>query len=144
MSSDSDNDFDELLTQARAFAVNKRDDLAGQEEIVRFDQETRAKPVAEAPVASTSRLPSLPDKFGKMPMRRLSKKAYKKLQPHTAGGDWFEMPAAPADPSPELKREISALKLSGAIDPKRFLRGEARKDAGKLPEFFQVSLPPSS
>jgi hypothetical protein len=65
-----------------------------------------------------------------MPKPRISKKAYQRLQKPTAGAKWFDMPAAPSDPSPDLKREISALKLAGAIDPKRFLRGEARKDAG--------------
>jgi hypothetical protein len=45
--------------------------------------------------------------------------------------------AAP-EVTPELKREVQALRLHNAMDPKRFMRGEARRDSAKLPEFFQI------
>ncbi|KPV73045.1 uncharacterized protein RHOBADRAFT_65465 [Rhodotorula graminis WP1] len=44
------------------------------------------------------------------------------------------MPATPM--TPQLKRELDALRLSAALDPKRFLRGGAKRD--KVGEFFQV------
>jgi hypothetical protein len=40
--------------------------------------------------------------------------------------------------TPEIKREIDALRLSNQLDPKKFLRGGAKKD--KVGEFFQVSV----
>lgn len=46
------------------------------------------------------------------------------------------MPATPM--TPELKREIDALRLSNQLDPKKFLRGGAKRD--KVGEFFQVRL----
>lgn len=39
--------------------------------------------------------------------------------------------------TPELKREIQALRLRNALDPKRFYKGGA-KDSKTLPEFFQL------
>ena len=30
------------------------------------------------------------------------------------------------------------MRLTGALDPKYFQRGEARRERGKMPEFFQV------
>lgn len=38
--------------------------------------------------------------------------------------------------TPELKRELDALRLSNSLDPKKFLRQGAKKD--KVGEFFQV------
>lgn len=55
---------------------------------------------------------------------------------HTAGSKWFDMPAQA--PTAELRREVQAMRLHGVLDPKRFLRGEAKRDRNKLPEFFQV------
>lgn len=47
--------------------------------------------------------------------------------------------------TPELKREIQALRLRNALDPKRFYKGGA-KDDKKLPEFFSFGhlLPSTS
>ncbi|GAA5977042.1 hypothetical protein JCM21900_004197 [Sporobolomyces salmonicolor] len=44
------------------------------------------------------------------------------------------MPATPM--TPELKRELDALRLRNALDPKRFFRGGAKKE--RVGEFFQV------
>lgn len=38
--------------------------------------------------------------------------------------------------TPELKRELDALRLSNNLDPKKFLRQGAKKE--KVGEFFQV------
>jgi hypothetical protein len=42
--------------------------------------------------------------------------------------------------TPELKREIQAMRLRNALDPKRFYKGGA-KDDKKMPEFFSVRFP---
>ena len=39
--------------------------------------------------------------------------------------------------TPELKREIQAMRLRNALDPKRFYKGGA-KDNKALPEFFEI------
>ncbi|KWU45188.1 Fcf2-domain-containing protein [Rhodotorula sp. JG-1b] len=74
------------------------------------------------------------DKWGMAPLPRLSKKQIRAKQPHTAGAQWFNLPATPM--TPEIKREIDALRLSNQLDPKKFLRGGAKKD--KVGEFFQI------
>ncbi|GAA5839681.1 hypothetical protein JCM9279_005139 [Rhodotorula babjevae] len=74
------------------------------------------------------------DRWGQAPLPQLSKKQLKAKQPHTAGAAWFDMPATPMTPA--LKRELDALRLASALDPKRFLRGGAKRD--KVGEFFQV------
>ncbi|GAA5841052.1 hypothetical protein JCM3766R1_006649 [Sporobolomyces carnicolor] len=74
------------------------------------------------------------EKWGMAPVPRLSKKQYKANQPHTAGSKWFDMPATPM--TPELKREIDAMRLRNALDPKKFMKGGAKSE--KIGEFFQV------
>lgn len=39
--------------------------------------------------------------------------------------------------TPELKREVQAMRLRNALDPKRFYKGGA-KDGKAMPEFFQL------
>lgn len=41
--------------------------------------------------------------------------------------------------TPELKREVQAMRLRNALDPKRFYKGAA-KDSKTMPEFFQVRI----
>ncbi|BGP20394.1 hypothetical protein JCM10213_002294 [Rhodosporidiobolus nylandii] len=74
------------------------------------------------------------DRFGKAPLPKLSKNAIRAKQPHTAGSKWFNMPATPM--TPELKRDLDALRLSNALDPKKFMRAGAKKE--RVGEFFQV------
>ena len=124
------------------------DGLTAQDEVITFDEE-RQRPVKRQRMSKLAEKvtapPSVPakllaaDKSSMLPRKFLSKAAYKATLPDTAGSKWFHMPAAPKEPSIELKREVAALKLSGAIDSKRFLRGEAKRSSGKLPEYFQVS-----
>lgn len=45
--------------------------------------------------------------------------------------------------TPEVKREIQAMRMRNALDPKRFYKGGA-KDDKKLPEFFSVRYDSSS
>ncbi|BGP27948.1 deoxynucleotidyltransferase [Rhodotorula toruloides] len=74
------------------------------------------------------------DRWGMAPQPKLSKKQFKANQPRTAGKQWFDLPATPM--TPELKRELDALRLSNSLDPKKFLRQGAKKD--KVGEFFQI------
>ncbi|BGP11728.1 dTDP-fucopyranose mutase [Rhodotorula toruloides] len=74
------------------------------------------------------------DRWGMAPQAKLSKKQLKANQPRTAGKQWFDLPATPM--TPELKRELDALRLSNSLDPKKFLRQGAKKD--KVGEFFQI------
>ncbi|GAA6055701.1 hypothetical protein JCM3770_001028 [Rhodotorula araucariae] len=82
------------------------------------------------------------DRWGQAPLPQLSKKQLKAQKPHTAGAAWFDMPATPM--TADIKRELDALRLSQALDPKRFMRGGAKKD--KVGEFFQIGhvIAPSS
>lgn len=75
-------------------------------------------------------------KWGELPTKPLSKKALAKSKAHTAGSKWFDMPAQQA--TPQLRREVAAMRLHGVLDPKRFLRGEAKRERQALPEFFQI------
>lgn len=137
--SSESSDSGQLFQAAKAAAA--RDSLQTQANVIPLAEQPQpvastSKPPAEPILASGRKLPE--DSFGQLPRPRLSKKAWKDSQDKSAGGKWFHMPAAPDKPSEELKREVKALKLGTAIDPKRFLRGEAKRDAGKLPEHFQV------
>jgi hypothetical protein len=57
-------------------------------------------------------------------------------RPKTTGASHFGMGAPQV--TPQLKREVQALRLHNAMDPKQFLRGEAKRDSANLPEFFQI------
>jgi len=86
---------------------------------------------ADGPAADSPK-----DKWGQMPKHRLTKQQKAEGRPKTTGASHFDMTAPQV--TPELKREIQALRLHTAMDPKRFLRGEAKRDSAKLPEFFQI------
>ena len=56
------------------------------------------------------------------------------------GSRWFDLPSASHLPDTE-KQDIRALRLATVLDPKNFLRGEAKKDIklkAKLPDYLQV------
>ena len=55
----------------------------------------------------------------------------------TAGAGWFDMPAPPAADLPRLAREVDAMRLRNALDPKRFYR-KADTKAGPLPKHFAI------
>ncbi|KAM0749072.1 Fcf2-domain-containing protein [Meredithblackwellia eburnea MCA 4105] len=82
------------------------------------------------------------EKWGKGPTPKLSKKERLARKPRTAGPQWFNMPAT--ELTPEVKREIQAMKMRNALDPKRFYKGGA-KDDKSVPEFFSLGhILPSS
>ncbi|POY74966.1 hypothetical protein BMF94_1942 [Rhodotorula taiwanensis] len=95
-----------------------------------FDKKGKGKSRGDPPGDTTA----TGDKWGVAPLPKLSKKQIRAKQPHTAGAQWYHMPATPM--TPELKREIDALRLSNQLDPKKFLRGGAKRD--KVGEFFQI------
>lgn len=59
----------------------------------------------------------------------------------TAGPSWFDLPAPDPAELPKLYREVEAMRLRNALDPKRFYRkeeGEGRGIKG-LPKYFAVT-----
>ncbi|PWN23604.1 Fcf2-domain-containing protein [Microstroma glucosiphilum] len=93
--------------------------------------------------------------------KREGQRKARELRAKTAGSDWYDLPAFPtedrssshgAGPSAassrytssargataeEMKREVQAIRLRNAMDPKRFYKGGASKDKG-LPAFAQL------
>lgn len=93
-----------------------------------------------ANLASTSSIaktlpipPELSKKTG-LPLTKAEKKA---LKDATAGPKWFDLPAPAAADLPRLAREVDAMRLRNALDPKRFYRKEDTK-AGPLPKHFAI------
>jgi hypothetical protein len=84
-------------------------------------------------------LPGVVSKWGELPRVKKSKNQKKKEKEATAGKNWFDLPRRPAASlSNEEKRELQAMRLTNVMDPKKFMRGETKRDNKKLPEFFQV------
>ncbi|KAL5512801.1 hypothetical protein ACEPAG_3067 [Sanghuangporus baumii] len=93
-------------------------------------------------VASSSSAPTAPPappELGK-DGRKLTKKEKKQLKKRTAGPQWFGLPAPDAAELPKLYREVEALRLRNAMDPKRFYRREPGEGKGikGLPEYFAI------
>lgn len=59
------------------------------------------------------------------------------MKESTAGADWFDLPAPAPEDLPRLAREVEAMRLRNALDPKRFYRKEDTK-AGPLPKHFAI------
>ena len=55
----------------------------------------------------------------------------------TAGAGWFDVPAPLAADLPRLAREVDAIRLRNALDPKRLYR-KADTKAGPLPKHFAI------
>ncbi|KAL5482812.1 FCF2 [Sanghuangporus weigelae] len=93
-------------------------------------------------IASSSSAPAAlpaPPELGK-DGRKLTKKEKKQLKKRTAGPQWFDLPAPDAAELPKLYREVEALRLRNAMDPKRFYRKEPGEGKGikGLPEYFAI------
>ena len=90
-------------------------------------------------------LPGVKSTWGELPRRKKTPSEKRLEASRTSGKKWFDLPHRPlASLSDAEKRELQALRLSNAMDPKRFMRGEAKRDGKKLPEYFQVSSGPDS
>jgi hypothetical protein len=61
-----------------------------------------------------------------------------KLQ--TAGPQWLDLPAPNDSDRPRLARELEALRLRNALDPKRFYRKDAEGSKREVPKYFAVRL----
>jgi hypothetical protein len=57
----------------------------------------------------------------------------------TAGPQWFDLPAPSDADRPRLARELEALRLRNALDPKRFYRKDAEGSKREMPKYFAVS-----
>lgn len=124
--------------KARAGALTLGQDLSG---IVEEEAGAKGDRWGRAPVPSLSKK----ERKAVSSLRSLSNNSerhadalhlrYEQRQVPTAGPKWFDMPATPL--TPEIKREIQALRLRNALDPKRFYRGSAKEDKA-MPEFFQI------
>ncbi|KAL5501411.1 EFM5 [Sanghuangporus vaninii] len=93
-------------------------------------------------IASSSSGPAAtpaPPELGK-DGRKLAKKEKKQLKKRTAGPQWFDLPAPDSAELPRLYREVEALRLRNAMDPKRFYRREPGEGKGikGLPEYFAI------
>jgi len=105
-------------------------------DIVKLSSSARQS-TATIAVQSEGSLNKVPmDKWGQLPPKRKTKKEFKATQSHNAGPQWFNMPAQTV--TPELRREVQAMRLHAVLDPKRFLKGEARRERSRMPEFFQL------
>lgn len=56
----------------------------------------------------------------------------------TAGPQWFDLPAPSDADRPRLARELEALRLRNALDPKRFYRKDAEGSKREMPKYFAV------
>lgn len=104
-----------------------------------FKGKGKARDTTDADGDASEILPGVRSTWGLFPKPKPSKAAKALQKEKSAGKGWFDMPRrATSTLTNEEKREIQALRLTNAMDPKRFMRGEAKRDNKKLPEFFQV------
>merc|ERR1711939_672006 len=84
-------------------------------------------------------LPGVTSKWGELPRKPLTKSEKKKRNATSDKKNWFDLPyRSVGSLTNDEKREIQALRLSTVMDPKRFMRGEAKRENKKLPEHFQM------
>lgn len=104
-----------------------------------IDVKGKGRAVAEDADPNDGMPPGVKDKWDKLPRAKRTKSQKRLDTVATSGKGWFDMPRRPlASLSDVEKREIQALRLSNAMDPKRFMRGEAKRDNAKIPEYFQM------
>lgn len=129
---------------------SKLSTLANDPDVERIDKLASTASIA----ASLPPPPELSKNTG-LPMTKAEKKAVRKeissssgakqysltlniqIKDATAGPGWFDLPAPPASELPRLAREVDAMRLRNALDPKRFYRKEDTK-AGPLPKHFAI------
>ncbi|KAF8710647.1 Fcf2 pre-rRNA processing, partial [Rhizoctonia solani] len=56
----------------------------------------------------------------------------------TTGPQWFDLPAPSDADRPRLARELEALRLRNALDPKRFYRKDAEGSKREMPKYFAI------
>ncbi|KAF8610459.1 Fcf2-domain-containing protein [Ceratobasidium sp. AG-I] len=68
----------------------------------------------------------------------LTKRERKEMRLQTAGPQWFDLPAPSDSDRPRLARELEALRLRNALDPKRFYRKDAEGSKRETPKYFAI------
>ncbi|EJC98872.1 Fcf2-domain-containing protein [Fomitiporia mediterranea MF3/22] len=98
-----------------------------------------AELLAASASSSTPAAPPEPPEVGK-DGRKLTKKELKALKKKNAAPGWSDLPTPDAADLPRLYREVEALRLRNALDPKRFYRKESGEGKGikGLPERFAI------
>jgi len=72
------------------------------------------------------------------PGKVLTKRERKEIKLQTAGPQWFDLPAPSDSDRPRLARELEALRLRNALDPKRFYRKDAEGSKREMPKYFAI------
>lgn len=72
--------------------------------------------------------------------RLLTKREQKEMKNTTAGPDWFDLPAPRPHELPELYKQVEALRLRRAMDPKVHTKADSSEKKGikGLPNFFAI------
>ncbi|KAG8732493.1 hypothetical protein FRC11_013238 [Ceratobasidium sp. 423] len=70
--------------------------------------------------------------------KKLTKRERKEMKLTTAGPQWFDLPAPSDSDRPRLARELEALRLRNALDPKRFYRKDAEGSKREMPKYFAI------
>ncbi|CAE6454926.1 unnamed protein product, partial [Rhizoctonia solani] len=70
--------------------------------------------------------------------RKLTRRERKEMKLMTAGSKWFDLPAPSDADRPRLARELEALRLRNALDPKRFYRKDAEGSKREMPKYFAI------
>ncbi|CAE7153802.1 unnamed protein product [Rhizoctonia solani] len=70
--------------------------------------------------------------------KKLTKRERKEIKFLTAGPKWFDLPAPSDADRPRLARELEALRLRNALDPKRFYRKDAEGSKREMPKYFAI------
>ncbi|QRV86429.1 rRNA-processing protein Fcf2 [Ceratobasidium sp. AG-Ba] len=71
-------------------------------------------------------------------MKGMTKRERKEMKLQTAGPQWFDLPAPRDSDRPRLARELEALRLRNALDPKRFYRKDAEGGKREMPKYFAI------
>ncbi|KAG8741582.1 hypothetical protein FRC10_002655 [Ceratobasidium sp. 414] len=72
------------------------------------------------------------------PAKGLTKRERKEMKLQTTGPQWFDLPAPSDSDRPRLARELEALRLRNALDPKRFYRKDAESSKREMPKYFAI------
>ncbi|CAE6523755.1 unnamed protein product [Rhizoctonia solani] len=70
--------------------------------------------------------------------KKLTRRERKEMKLMTAGSKWFDLPAPSDADRPRLARELEALRLRNALDPKRFYRKDAEGSKHEMPKYFAI------
>ncbi|TDL23137.1 Fcf2-domain-containing protein [Rickenella mellea] len=94
----------------------------------------------QASSSSSGPAPPLPPKPVNKDGKPLTAKEKKLMKNKTAGPGWFDLPSPDAADLPRLYREVEALRLRNALDPKRFYKREEGEGKGikGLPKHFAI------